>query len=108
MLAVLKFGEMELKSRKVRARLRCLVLFIDFFAYLEVVKGAGCARGQASGGVIARGALLPALIRLSRSGLEGEHLLWTLGAGLVTLLRRLLGNMRKGFKIIRLKITFTT
>ena len=72
------------------------------------MEGAGGAGRQAGGGVVAWGALLPALVRLSGSGLEGEHLIRTLGAGLVTLLRGLLGNQRKGFKIIRLKITFTT
>lgn len=57
---------------------------------LEVMQGAGGAGGQAGGGVVAGGALLTALVRLSGSGLEGEHLLGTLGAGLVTLLGRLL------------------
>ena len=57
---------------------------------LEVMQGAGGAGSQAGGGVVAGGAFLPALVRLARSGLEGEHLLGTLGAGLVTLLRRLL------------------
>ena len=69
-----------------------------FVSYLEVMEGAGGTGRQASGGVVAWGALLPALVRLSGSGLEGEHLIRTLGAGLVTLLRGLLGNMRKGFK----------
>ena len=59
---------------------------------LEVMQGAGGAGRQASGGVIAGGAFLSALIRLPRSRLECEHLLWTLGAGLVTLLGRLLGQ----------------
>ena len=59
---------------------------------LEVVEGAGGAGRQASGGVVAGGALLSALVRLPGPGLECEHLLGTLGAGLVTLLGRLLGQ----------------
>ena len=61
---------------------------------LEVMQGAGGAGSQAGGGVVAGGAFLTALVRLTRSRLEGEHLLGTLGAGLVTLLGRLLGQKK--------------